>query len=133
MQPLFFYLFRLKFSKRQKSFEIDTNINENCSKINHIEQVQVEFSLSFERRGLLQMYLESPHTTKSKLIYERMYDALTRRKTFNNLPVTSLHFWGESVKANGGKWKISFESRLSSFRRGHREGMHVNTSKCLKL
>ena len=56
-----------------------------------------------------------------------MYDALTRRKTFNNLPVTSLHFWGESVNAKGGKWKISFESRLSSFQKGRAEGMHEST------
>ena len=68
------------------------------------------------------MYLESPHTTKSKLIYERIRDAFSGRTTFTNLTVTSLHFWGESVKGNGGKWKISFESSFNSFRKG----MHGN-------
>ena len=56
-----------------------------------------------------------------------MYDALTGRGTFNNLPVTSLHFWGESVQAIDGKWKISFESSLNSFRNGRTEGI-VNVS-----
>ena len=74
------------------------------------------------------MYLESPHTTKSKLIYEKTHDALTGRKTFNNLPVTSLHFWGESVKAKDGIWKISFESSLDSFQKGRTEGMPLDTS-----
>ena len=70
------------------------------------------------------MYLESPHKTKSKLIYERMYDAITGRRTFHNLPVTSLHFWGESVSGNNGTWKILFES--SSFRYRRTEGMLNN-------
>ena len=122
-----FILFRLIFNNRRNSFVIDTNKNEGCSKVNHIEQVQVEISTSFERRGKLEMYLESPYQTKSKLIYERMYDAITGRRTFNNLPVTSLHFWGESVKADGGKWKISFESSLNLFRIGRTGGM-VNAS-----
>ena len=67
------------------------------------------------------MYLESPHQTKSKLIYERVYDALRGRRTYNNLIVTSLHFWGENVNTNDGMWKITFDS--ASFRYRHIVGM----------
>ncbi len=74
----------------------------------------MELSVSFSSRGLLEMYLESPQGTRSQLIYERVYDALTRRKTFDNLVVTSLHFWGENPIAQHGKWKLLFHS--SSYR-----------------
>ena len=66
------------------------------------------------------MFLESPHGTKSQLIYPRLRDALTRRKTYNDLVVTSLHFWGESATAESGKWKLLFNS--AAFRHRNIEG-----------
>jgi hypothetical protein len=62
------------------------------------------------------MFLQSPQGTKSQLIYKRLQDVLTRRNTFHNLTVTSLHFWGESATANDGKWKLFFDSGAFKYR-----------------
>ena len=102
------------------------NNSQECLKIKYIEHVQVELSLTFPLRGLLEMFLESPHGTISQLIYPRLRDALTRRKTYNDLVVTSLHFWGESATAYSGKWKLLFNS--AAFRHRNIEGK-VNNKK----
>ena len=86
--------------------------------------MKVEISLSFENRALLAMFLESPYGTRSQLIYTRVYDALYRRKRYDNLVVTTLHFWGENATAKEGKWKLSFES--DSFRFRHVEGIYTS-------
>lgn len=79
---------------------------ENC-KIQYLEHMQAEVNLRFPRRGYLEMFSTSPSGTRSKLLYSRKIDVLTRYKTFKDWRVTSLHYWGEKPFGN---WNFTIRS-----------------------
>ena len=112
--------FRKKFNREQNSFIIAPEIMYDCSKIKYIEHVKVEMSLSFAKRGSLEMFLKSPHGTQSQIIYARPLDILARQKSYSGLAVTTLHFWGENPTVAPGNWKLAFKSRV--FRYGNFQG-----------
>ncbi len=58
----------------------------------------------------MEMFLTSPQGTKSQLLYKRPYDALSSKKRYNGLRITSLHFWGENPT---GQWTILLKSAES--------------------
>ena len=78
---------------------------DDCS-IQYLEHMQAEVSLNFSRRGDLEMVSKSPYGTQSKLFYSRTIDSVAGGKTFNNLTVTSLHYWGENPI---GRWNITID------------------------
>jgi len=75
--------------------------------IQYLEHMQAEVSLSFPRRGDLEMVSKSPNGTQSKLFYSRTLDSVAGFKTFKNLTVTSLHYWGENPV---GQWNITIHN-----------------------
>lgn len=105
---------------------MQTAVNRKCSRIKTIEQVEVKLSLKFLPRAFMLMYLTSPNGTKSQLLYPRIFDAITRRDKYNNLVVSSLHFWGENP--NGG-WTVLFRNSRNWFRRkGRRHAASYSSS-----
>lgn len=79
---------------------------DDCS-IQYLEHMQAEVSLNFSRRGDLEMVSNSPSGTQSKLFYSRTIDSAAGFKTFKNLRVTSLHYWGENPI---GRWNITIHN-----------------------
>ncbi|CAH3029089.1 unnamed protein product, partial [Porites evermanni] len=79
---------------------------EKCN-IQYLEHMQAEVNLRFPRRGYLEMFSTSPGGTRSKLLYSRKIDILTRRKTLTDWRVTSLHYWGEKPFGN---WNFTIRS-----------------------
>lgn len=79
---------------------------DDCS-IQYLEHMQAEVSLNFSRRGDLEMVSKSPSGTQSKLFYSRTIDSAAGFKTFKNLRVTSLHYWGENPI---GRWNITIHN-----------------------
>jgi subtilisin-like proprotein convertase family protein len=79
-------------------------------KIEAIEHVEVEVSLNFSPRAIMEMYIISPYGTRSQLLYKRMFDALSSRKDYKGLVVASLHFWGENP---AGEWTVLFKAAES--------------------
>ena len=77
-----------------------------CSSIKALEHVQIEVSLSFFRRAFILMYLQSPAGTKSQMLYHRRFDSLTKERQYQDLTITSMHFWGEDPNAGNGEWKV---------------------------
>lgn len=92
---------------------------DGCLKIEAIEHIQVNISLSFSPRAMMEMYIISPYGMKSQLLYTRMYDAITSRKNYKGLVVTSLHFWGENP---AGEWTVLFKAAKSMSSRGRSHG-----------
>lgn len=104
-------------------YEIDAS---ECAFINYLEHVQVDITLESEsRRGDFMVMLRSPSGTLSTLLTERRLDDqrfgyqntyppphfilfLTRNgfEDFENMPLTSVHFWGEGVSNGNSTWKV---------------------------
>lgn len=82
------------------------NLQVKCSgkEINYLEHVQVEISLSFKRRGDLEVNLTSPLGTTSRLIQYRPSDNFT---TLKNWRILTLHHWGENPR---GVWKLTLKN-----------------------
>ena len=93
-----------------------------CSGIKSLEHVQVEMTLSFQPRAHMIMDLTSPQGTKSQLLYYRAFDAITQRKVYKELAVTSLHFWGENP-GDGLGWRVTVKS--AKFKRPSRGTLYV--------
>lgn len=100
-------------------FQLPLSVSEHNCSIRFLEHVQVQFDLSFPRRGYLRMSSVSPSRTQSTLFYPRAFDSLTGEKRFSNWTVTSLHYWGENPIGN---WTITI--RNTKPRRNNRNG-HV--------
>ena len=87
---------------------ININITEknlNCSSklIRSLEHVQLRVDLDYPNRAELSVEVQSSSGTPSKFIYPRRFDAVDEPKTYRNLVVTSVHFWGETVL---GSWIV---------------------------
>ena len=98
-------------------FQLPLSVSEHNCSIRFLEHVQVQFDLSFPRRGYLRMSSVSPSRTQSTLFYPRAFDSLTGEKRFSNWTVTSLHYWGENPIGN---WTITI--RNTKPRRNNRNG-----------
>ncbi|NXG73189.1 PCSK4 convertase, partial [Baryphthengus martii] len=92
---------------------ISTNIT-SCSgrtkRIRSLEHVQVQLSLSYSRRGDLEITLTSPMGTKSTLVTVRPYD--TSRQGYKDWTFMSTHFWDE--KPNG-TWTLQLENKGDAY------------------
>ena len=107
------------FYSSGSTFPFSSKRSHKCSRIKALEHVQVEFSLDFLPRGDVEIFLISPQGTKSQLVYKRPLDALDSKREYNNLLITSLHFWGENPT---GQWKILLKSAKSMGSVGSRYG-----------
>ena len=83
--------------------------------IGSLEHVQLRVDLDYPNRAELAVEVQSSSGTPSKFIYPRPYDAIGNPKTYSNLVVTSVHFWGEPVL---GKWIVDVKDVASSQRSG---------------
>ena len=109
------YIFRMviPFSGSPLRFQLDTTRVGRCSSIKYIEYAKVKLSLKFKPRAFVLMDLTSPNGTTSRLLYKRQFDAITRRMYYNNLVVSSLHYWGEDPNGN---WSFLFQNSRPWFR-----------------
>lgn len=81
--------------------------------INTLEHVVLTTSLSFSRRGDIEIELISPSNTVSKMHQRRPLD--DQNIAFNNWPFMSVHFWDESPF---GEWKVNIQNGGESRARG---------------
>ena len=93
----------IPFSGSPLRFQLDTTRVGRCSSIKYIEYAKVKLSLKFKPRAFVLMDLTSPSGTTSRLLYKRPFDAITQRMYYNNLVVSSLHYWGEDPS---GRWSV---------------------------
>ena len=82
------------------------NLQAKCSgkNIKYLEHVQLGISLTFTRRGDLEVNLTSPLGTTSRLIQYRPRDNFT---TLKNWKILTLHHWGENPT---GVWKLTLKN-----------------------
>ena len=83
--------------------------------INRIEHTIARITLSFPRRGALELYLTSPSGTRSMILGKRPHDSSP--KGFSNFNFLSVHFWDEDPI---GTWKLQIVNTagLNSAARG---------------
>ncbi|KAM6219901.1 proprotein convertase subtilisin/kexin type 4 [Rhynchocyon petersi] len=81
--------------------------------IRSLEHVQVQLSLSYSRRGDLEIVLTSPMGTHSTLVAVRPFDISS--KGYNNWIFMSTHFWDEDPK---GVWTLILENKGYYFNTG---------------
>lgn len=72
--------------------------------VRSIEHVQFRIDLQHTNRAVLMVNVTSHMRTTSRIVYPRVYDSADSPQSYNNLVVTSVHFWGESVLGN---WTIA--------------------------
>ena len=73
----------------------------HAAKVDKMEHVIAKISLSFPRRGALEIYLISPMGTKSMILGRRQHDSSP--KGFSNFNFLTVHFWDEKPF---GKWTL---------------------------
>lgn len=81
--------------------------------IRSLEHVQVQLSLSYSRRGDLEISLTSPMGTCSTLVAIRPFDI--SGQGYNNWIFMSTHFWDEDPQ---GLWTLSLENKGYYFNTG---------------
>ncbi|KAJ7347661.1 peptidase S8 [Desmophyllum pertusum] len=93
--------------------ELDLTVSEaNCGKeMQYLEHVLVIIQARFARRGYLEGNVISPSGTVSQILPYRPYDVIA--SDFNNWPILSLHFWGETPQ---GTWKLRLRNHFSNYR-----------------
>ena len=103
-----FVFFRPKTIPADVSFEIKKS---SCISgvIKNLEHVQLRLHLTFSRRGQIAVDITSPSKTKSRFVYARKFDIVSRRQHYTDFVTTSYHFWGEP---SIGTWKISVINEL---------------------
>ncbi|XP_043910766.1 proprotein convertase subtilisin/kexin type 4 [Protopterus annectens] len=78
----------------------------SSSFIRSLEHVQANISLSYTRRGDLEIYLTSPSGTKSVLVGVRPFDASS--EGYNKWEFMSSHFWDEDPQ---GVWMLEIKNK----------------------
>uniref|UniRef100_A0A8C2TK76 Proprotein convertase subtilisin/kexin type 4 n=1 Tax=Coturnix japonica TaxID=93934 RepID=A0A8C2TK76_COTJA len=78
-----------------------------------LEHVQVQLSLSYSRRGDLQITLRSPMGTTSTLVTVRPYD--TSQQGYKDWTFMSTHFWDEDPN---GTWTLMLENKGDAYNTG---------------
>lgn len=81
--------------------------------IRSLEHVQVQLSLSYSRRGDLEISLTSPMGTRSTLVAIRPLDA--SGQGYNSWIFMSTHFWDEDPR---GSWTLGLENKGYYFNTG---------------
>ncbi|KAL0611196.1 Proprotein convertase subtilisin/kexin type 4 [Plecturocebus cupreus] len=81
--------------------------------IRSLEHVQVQLTLSYSRRGDLEISLTSPMGTRSILVAIRPLDVST--EGYNNWVFMSTHFWDENPQ---GVWTLGLENKGYYFNTG---------------
>ncbi|XP_042748846.1 proprotein convertase subtilisin/kexin type 4 [Lagopus leucura] len=81
--------------------------------IRSLEHVQVQLSLSYSRRGDLQVALRSPMGTTSTLVSVRPYD--TSQQGYKDWTFMSTHFWDEDPN---GTWTLQLENKGDAYNTG---------------
>ncbi|XP_027443240.2 proprotein convertase subtilisin/kexin type 4 isoform X5 [Zalophus californianus] len=81
--------------------------------IRSLEHVQVQLSLSYSRRGDLEISLTSPMGTRSTLVAIRPLDVSSQG--YNNWIFMSTHFWDEDPQ---GSWTLGLENKGYYFNTG---------------
>lgn len=81
--------------------------------IRSLEHVQVQLSLSYSRRGDLEISLTSPMGTRSTLVAIRPLDV--SGQGYNNWIFMSTHFWDEDPQ---GLWTLGLENKGYYFNTG---------------
>lgn len=81
--------------------------------IRSLEHVQVQLSLSYSRRGDLEISLTSPMGTRSTLVAIRPLDV--SGQGYNNWIFMSTHFWDEDPR---GLWTLGLENKGYYFNTG---------------
>nr|XP_045719410.1 proprotein convertase subtilisin/kexin type 4 isoform X2 [Mirounga angustirostris] len=84
-----------------------------ASYIRSLEHVQVQLSLSYSRRGDLEISLTSPMGTRSTLVAIRPLDV--SGQGYNNWIFMSTHFWDEDPQ---GLWTLGLENKGYYFNTG---------------
>lgn len=74
--------------------------------IRSLEHVQAQLTLSYSRRGDLEISLTSPMGTRSTLVAIRPLDVST--EGYNNWVFMSTHFWDENPQ---GVWTLGLENK----------------------
>ncbi|XP_029774749.1 proprotein convertase subtilisin/kexin type 4 isoform X2 [Suricata suricatta] len=98
--------------------EVTRNVSACAGQANHIrslEHVQVQLSLSYSRRGDLEISLTSPMGTRSTLVAVRPLDV--SGQGYNNWIFMSTHFWDEDPR---GLWTLGLENKGYYFNTGER-------------
>lgn len=81
--------------------------------IRSLEHVQVQLSLSYSRRGDLEISLTSPMGTRSTLVAIRPFDI--SGQGYDNWIFMSTHFWDEDPR---GLWTLGLENKGYYFNTG---------------
>ncbi|XP_028627461.1 proprotein convertase subtilisin/kexin type 4 [Grammomys surdaster] len=81
--------------------------------IRSLEHVQVQLSLSYSRRGDLEIFLISPMGTRSTLVAIRPLDV--SGQGYNNWTFMSTHYWDEDPQ---GLWTLGLENKGYYFNTG---------------
>ncbi|XP_017905925.1 PREDICTED: proprotein convertase subtilisin/kexin type 4 isoform X2 [Capra hircus] len=85
----------------------------HANSIRSLEHVQVQLSLSYSRRGDLEISLTSPMGTRSTLVAIRPFDVSSQG--YNNWVFMSTHFWDEDPR---GLWILGLENKGYYFNTG---------------
>ncbi|XP_053076190.1 proprotein convertase subtilisin/kexin type 4 isoform X1 [Acinonyx jubatus] len=96
--------------------QVRRNVSACAGRANHIrslEHVQVQLSLSYSRRGDLEISLTSPMGTRSTLVAIRPLDV--SGQGYNNWIFMSTHFWDEDPR---GPWTLGLENKGYYFNTG---------------
>ena len=110
---------------RKRILRTGTNFTfsfDKCPRVAHIEHLSVMLSLNYTPRAIMEMFIISPEGTKSKLLYERIYDSFGSSSIYKGLVITSVHFWGET---SDGEWTVLFKASESLGSPGRPYGRHA--------
>ena len=110
---------------RKRILRTGTNFTfsfDKCPRVAHIEHLSVMLSLNYTPRAIMEMFIISPEGTKSKLLYERIYDSFGSSSIYKGLVITSVHFWGET---SDGEWTVLIKASESLGSPGRPYGRHA--------
>ncbi|XP_058138157.1 proprotein convertase subtilisin/kexin type 4 isoform X4 [Dasypus novemcinctus] len=100
----------------QPLLHVRKNVSACAGHANHVrslEHVQVRLSLTYSRRGDLEIALSSPMGTRSTLVAVRPFDI--SGQGYNNWVFMSTHFWDEDPQ---GTWTLTLENKGYYFNTG---------------
>lgn len=89
--------------------ESDGCLGDYNNAVRYLEHVEAIVTLEASRRGEIEMFLTSPHGTRSTLLAKRSRDS--SHDGFNNWAFMTTHNWGE---LSTGTWKLEVHNGLAS-------------------
>ena len=109
----------------------EENLNCGSKLIRSLEHVQLRLDLQYTNRAVLVVDVTSPSGTSSRFVYPRPLDGVDTPKEYNDLVVTSVHFWGESVL---GEWTVKIaegEGKVNNIKGNGKCTLHFIDILCL--